>query len=49
MEFIDKNKQKVIINPGVPYISTSINEIFAHRNEQKEAENVKAVNPFISV
>ena len=38
-----------MINPGVPYISTSIAEIFQSRNAQKEADNMKALNPFISV
>jgi hypothetical protein len=31
MDYIDNNKQKVLINPGVPYVSTSQNEIFERR------------------
>lgn len=32
MTYIDTSKQKVMINPGVPYVSTSQNEIFERRN-----------------
>lgn len=31
LEFINKNVLKVVINPGVPYVSTSVNEIFENR------------------
>ena len=30
--FINTEVQKVMINPGIPYISTSVNEIFEIRN-----------------
>ena len=32
LSYIDTIKQKVMINPGVPYVSTSQNEIFERRN-----------------
>ena len=32
LDFIQKEEQKVMINPGVPYISTSQKEIFENRN-----------------
>lgn len=31
LDFINTTNQKVMINPGVPYVSTSQNEIFERR------------------
>jgi len=36
LDYIDKKRHKVIINPGVPYVSTSQNEIFEKRNYKLE-------------
>ena len=48
MLFIDNEKQKVIINPGVPYISTSQNEIFERRIQLNKKEHLNKINPFIA-
>lgn len=40
---------KVVINPGVPYISTSVNEIFENRIAKQEAKAIKTKNPFITI
>lgn len=45
---IDNNKQKVMINPGVPYVSTSQNEIFERRNFLFQKEYLNKINPFIA-
>jgi len=47
-EFIDLTKQKVIINPGVPYVSTSQNEVFERRIMLKKKEHLNKINPFIA-
>ena len=41
LDFIDVDTQKVAINPGVPYKSTSQNEVFERRFERNEAENLR--------
>ena len=48
MLFIDNEKQKVIINPGVPYVSTSQNEIFERRILMNKKEHLNKINPFIA-
>ena len=48
LSFIDNNKQKVMINPGVPYVSTSQNEIFERRNFLFQKEYLNKINPFIA-
>ena len=37
-----------MINPGVPYVSTSQNEIFERRNFLLQKEYLSKLNPFIS-
>ena len=48
LSYIDGNKQKVMINPGVPYISTSQNEIFQRREFLFQKEYLNKLNPFIA-
>lgn len=48
LSYIDNFKQKVMINPGVPYISTSQNEIFERRNFLFQKEYLNKINPFIA-
>mmetsp|Transcript_27219 Transcript_27219/g.33860 ORF Transcript_27219/g.33860 Transcript_27219/m.33860 type:complete len:103 (+) Transcript_27219:28-336(+) len=48
MLFIDNDKQKVVINPGVPYVSTSQNEIFERRILLNQKEHLNKINPFIA-
>ena len=48
LEFIDTDKLKVMINPGVPYISTSQNEIFERRIKENEKELYNKINQFIA-
>ena len=40
--------QKMIINPGVPYCSTSMNEIFERRILLNQKEHLNKINPFIA-
>lgn len=47
-EFINTRTQKVTINPGVPYKSTSQNEIFERRFVSNEAEILRKKNRFIA-
>ena len=47
-EFIDNQTQKVMINSGVPYRSTSYNEVFERRFRTNEAEILRRKNRFIS-
>ena len=37
-----------MINPGVPYVSTSQNEIFERRNFLIQKEMLHKINPFIA-
>ena len=48
MEYIDNDKQKVHINPGVPYVSTSQNEIFERRILLNQKEQLHQINPMIT-
>lgn len=48
LQFIDNTKQKVMINPGVPYVSTSQNEIFERRILLNQKEYLNKINPFIA-
>ena len=47
MLFIGEN-QKVVINPGVPYVGTSQNEIFERRILLNQKEHLNKINPFIA-
>ena len=49
LEFIDKKTQKVMLNPGVPYISTSQNEVFERRNKELRKKYMSQINPFIEI
>ena len=46
-EFIQKN-QKIMINPGIPYVSTSQTEVFERRNLLNLKESLSKQNPFIA-
>ena len=48
MAFIDKDRQKVMINPGVSYKSTSEKEIFERRLILHRKEYYNKINPFIA-
>ena len=48
LAFIDKDKQKVMINPGVSYASTSEKEIFERRLILHKKEYYNKINPFIA-
>ena len=48
LTYIDTIKQKVMINPGVPYVSTSQNEIFERRNILFQKEILNKINPYIA-
>lgn len=38
----------MVINPGVPYRSTSLSEIFENRFNLNEADKLKKINSFIA-
>ena len=46
-EVVDKNKQKITINPGVRYVSNSQNEIFELRNKANHEKDLFKKNKFI--
>ena len=48
-DFIDNDVHKVVINPGVAYVSTSLNEIFEKRNARNLAKSLKAKNQFVTM
>ena len=37
-----------MINPGIPYVSTSQNEIFERRNILFQKEMLNKINPYIA-
>jgi len=46
-DFINKKTQKIEINPGVPYRSTSHDEVFEPRIYERNA--AKITNPFLNL
>lgn len=48
LEFIDKRTQKVTINPGIPYVSSSQTDIFEIRNALNMKNNPNENNKFIA-
>jgi hypothetical protein len=46
-EFINRRTQKIEINPGVAYKSTSANEVFEPRIHTKRAKKLTSVNHYI--
>lgn len=48
MQFIDNNQQKIMINPNIPYVSTSQNEIFERRMLKNQKEYLNKLNPYIA-
>ena len=48
-KYIDKKHQKIVINPGVPYISTSQDAVFEIRNKEAAKKIGKQTNPFIAL
>jgi hypothetical protein len=46
-EYIDKKLQCVAINPGMPYLGTSVDEILEIRNELNEANDLQDDNKFL--
>ena len=48
-KYIDKKLQKIVINPGVPYISTSNDAVFEIRNKKAAAKVGNQTNQFIAL
>ena len=46
-DFINRRTQKIEINPGIAYKSTSANEVFEPRIHTKRAKQLTSVNHFI--
>ena len=46
-DYIDKKLQKIQINPGMPYLGTSVDDILEIRNQVNEAQDLEAENKFI--
>ena len=46
-DFIDKKKQKIEINPGIAFKSTSQDEVFEPRIFKNRARKLAAVNDYI--
>ena len=49
LKYIDKKCQKIVINPGVPYISTSHDAVFELRKKAAAKKIGKQTNPFIAL
>ena len=45
---VDNDRQKISINPGVAYRSTSHNDVFELRNKLKYKKLLKSLNRFIT-
>ena len=48
-KYINKKCQKIVINPGVPYISTSSDAVFEIRNRLAAKKVGKQTNQFIAL
>ena len=48
-KYINKKCQKIVINPGVPYISTSNDGVFELRNKRAAMKVGKQTNKFIAL
>ena len=46
---IDKKTQKVEINPGIPYVSTSHDAVFELRNIEKGRVHGRSISRFIEI
>jgi hypothetical protein len=46
-DYIDKKLQKIQINPGMPYMGTSVDEILEIRNQVNEAQFLQEDNKFL--
>ena len=46
-EYMDHHTQKIVINPGIGYQSSSLNDVFEIRNKIRDANLMQEVNNFV--